>query len=355
MSDGIDNSSSYERIIIIIYIILSFIFNLIIIISIFIFKNKNISLILRVTLSILIVNFINIFSYSFQWVNYRDKIEYNNNRYYIIKLLSGNSNNLDTCKLQSFLILFSSVSQDYLIILFVYIVNKRTVIKSMLTNILIIVSIFIPLFIALLFAALDGLGVNDDFCYIKKYAKTNVIINNTGYNDNEIYKSYKYFHIISIILYTLRIINFTITVLFLIKIIKYITKEKANIYLLNKLHIFFIQLFKLFIIFSYRLFNLIFENYPDDLRKIYNLLSSIDGVLIPLAYLYSNGIFQNIYYLITKRKMPENKKENDEEEKIPSKGNSQNNIEDDKDLNSNSNSQGLLCPSDNENNFDLTY
>ena len=53
--------------------------------------------------------------------------------------------------------------------------------------------------------------------------------------------------------------------------------------------------------------------------------------------------------------MPENKKENDEEEKIPSKGNSQNNIEDDKDLNSNSNSQGLLCPSDNDNNFDLSY
>lgn len=348
----------YERIIILIYIFVSFIINIIIISSIFIVKQR--SLILRVTESILIVNFINILSYSFQWVLCNDNKKEND--YYYIKLLTGNSNDLVMCKLQSFLIFFSSVSQDYLIILFVYIVNKKTLIKSIFVNLLIIIAIFVPFCIAFLFTQVDALGVNDDFCYIKKYKKA--IFNNTqiGFNNSQIYDDYYYqinpkFSIFSIIIYGIRTINFIITILFLIKIIKYIKREDSKIHFLNKLYIFFIQLFKLFIIVSYRLLNLIFVNYPKHLRNIFIILSSIDGILIPLVYSYSNDIFQTFCYTISKGRFG-NKKEF-EEEKVPSSTLFQNNNIDEDKIKKiiNSPESNAIIPglSYKVNNFDLSY
>ena len=379
MSDKCENGHSsiyyffngYERIIILIFIFLSFILNLLIIISIIIVKNKSISLILRVTCSILIVNFINIFSYSFQWNKCQEKTK---DDYYKIELLSGDSNNLNICKFQSFLLLFSSMSQDYLIILFVYIVNKRTLIKTIIINILIIASIIFPLFIAFVFAMFDGLGINDDFCHIKKY----IIENNTENN----YIIDEYFNIRSVIIYGIRFINFIITVLFLIKIIKYIKNDISNIHFLNKLYIFFIQLFKLFVIFSYRFINLIVQHDIEDIRKIYVILSSIDGVLIPLVYSYSNEIFQNIYYKIKPKSITEIKKEI-EGSKNPFASFNQSNIEDEKeektsstpttqsinnenkiegkdkikDKNNSDSCSHLLCSDlcDNTNNFDFSF
>ena len=359
--------NGYERIIILIFIILSFILNLLIIISIIIAKNKNISLILRVTCSILLVNFINIFSYSFQWNICQEKKD----KYIKIELLSGDSNNLNICRMQSFFLLFSSVSQDFLIILFVYIVNKATLIKTKFINLLIIASFILPLFIAFLFAIFGGFGINDDFCYIKKYELNDDNANN--------YRISEHFNIRSIIIYSIRFINFVITVLFLIKIIKYIKNDISNIHFLNKLYIFFIQLFKLFVIFFYRLLNLIINHDIEHLRKIYIILSSIDGVLIPLVYSYSNGIFQNIYYKYQNRRMikiinnfEETKftsinqsiTEEDKEEKTvstPSQSiNNENKIEDKDKEKQKDNSYSvspLICSDlfDNTNNFDFSF
>ena len=284
--------SGYERIIIIIFGILSLILNLIIIISICLSKNKNISIIIRLTSSILLVNFIHIVSYSFQWVickkenkNNDDNVSNKNDsvEYEIALLLDGSTNNY-ICNFQSFLILSSSLSQDYLIILFFFIVNYKEIIKIIYINLFNILAILFSISISTIFTVQKALGVNDDFCFIKKFQK----------KKNNNYSPYEKYNIYAIIIYSIKGINFIISLFLFIIILKYIVKQKTIIYLFNKLSILLIQLFKLFIVLCYRIPNFFFKEYPDDLRKIYAILSTLDGVLMPLAYILSNDLFYNL-------------------------------------------------------------
>ena len=178
MSDKCESESTlikffkgYERIIILIYALLSFILNIIIIVSIYLAKNKKISNIIKITGSILIVNFINIFAYTFEWVTCKENenIKLNDqDEIRIIELLIGNSESNGICQLQSLLILFSSVSQDYLMILFFYLVNRRKEIEPMIINLLILLCIVFPLAISLIYLKVGAFGINGDFCYLKK-------------------------------------------------------------------------------------------------------------------------------------------------------------------------------------------
>ena len=289
--------SGYERILIIIFGILSLILNLIISISIILSKNKNISIIIRLTSSILLVNFIHIISYSFQWVICKKKNDNNKNdsEEYEIGLLLGGLTNNYICNFQSFLILSSSLSQDYLIILFFFIVNYKKIIKIIYINLFNILAILFSIFISTIFTLQKALGVNDDFCFIKKFEKKN--------NNN--YSPYEKYNIYAIIIYSIKGINFIISLCLFIIILKYLLKEKTIIYLFNKLSILLIQLFKLFIVLCYRIPNFFFKEYPDDLRKIYAILSTLDGVLMPLAYILSNDVFNNLCKLgnISKRRV----------------------------------------------------
>ena len=258
MSDKCESESTsikffkgYERIIILIYALLSFILNIIIIVSIFLAKNKKISNIIKITGSILIVNFINIFSYTFEWVTCKDKF---NEEEKIIELLIGNSESNGICQLQSLLILFSSMSQDYLMILFFYLVNQRKEIEPMIINLLILLCIIFPLLISLIYLKLDAFGVNGDFCYLKKFEKIE--------NKIDYYKNYEQ-SIIYIITYGLRTINFSITILFVIIV--------------------------------YRITTFIFQKEPETVAKVYNILSTVDGVLMPLAYILINDIFCSFF------------------------------------------------------------
>ena len=292
----------YERRIILIYILLSFILNLIIIISIYLTKNKQISFTIRITASILVVNFINIFAYIFEWVICKTK---KNEEQFYIGLLIGNSESEYTCKLQSFFILFSSMSQDYLMILLFYIVNQRKVIKVMIIDLLIFVCILVPIIIGVAFLLLDAFGVNEDFCYLKKYEKDNEI---------DTYKINKSFVGLQVIVYGIRAINFSVTIYFLINIIKYIKKEKKSIsYIFKQLFIFFIQLFKLFIILIYRIPAIIPDvEYHATVRKVYYILSTVDGVLMPLAYIISNEIYLICFNKNKRRKFTEEEKDVEE-------------------------------------------
>lgn len=273
---------SYERVIALCFCLISFILNLILVISICVTKNKKISIVMRITGSILVVNFINILSYTFQWVLCKEKDSENNN--YYIKLLFDKSNNLYVCNLQSFIMLSSALSQDYFVIFFFYIVNKKNIIKITYINLFSVLSIFVPILLSFIILLFEGFGINDNFCYIKKYEKS---------KDNT-YKYYNKYFIFFIIVYTLRGINFGISIFLLIKIIKYISKEKSISYIINKLSILFIQLFKLFIILFYRIINIFWKDYPEIFGKIYIILSTIDGLLLPFAFAYSNEILQNI-------------------------------------------------------------
>ena len=275
---------SFDRIIVICFCIISFILNLIITISICLTKDKKISVIIRLTASILVVNFINIFSYIFQWVICKEESN-NDKSYYNILLLIENSNNFVVCKLQSFILLASSLSQDYLIILFFFIVNRKNMIEVSCINLLSLICVLVPILISFLYLLLNGFGINDDFCYLKKFELKEKL--NYKYFDN-----YKYYFLV---IYSLRGINFAISILFLIKIINYLSKEKSIFYILNKLSMLFIQLFKLFIILSYRIVTLFLNNNTKIINQIYIILSTIDGLLLPLAFCFSNDIFNNCF------------------------------------------------------------
>lgn len=344
--------NGFERKIILSYALISFILNIIIIVSIYLAKNKKLSNIIKLTGSILITNFINIFAYTFEWVTckeeYKDEYKGESSKtLIIIGLLFGNSESNNTCKLQSLFILFSSMSQDYLMILFFYIVNRRKVIKSMIINLLIFLCIIFPIIISFLYLKIGALGLNDDFCYLKKYQKYNSTI--------DLYEVYQPLNYFSIIIYSLRTISFSITIYFLINISKYIIKQKLPItYMFNKLSIFFIQLFKLFIILIYRITNLFIEA-NDNVRRIYNILSTVDGVLMPLAYILINRVFCSLCDRNKRRKLT---LDEDSEEDFISNNTIFPRKKLDDAINSNSVSKTQFIGADlcyNSNNFDISY
>ena len=270
---------SIERITVLLYLLLSFILNIIIVISICLIKNKKISIIMRIASSILGINFIHIFSYSFQWVLSKKKIS---ERVFEIKLLLvENSNTCYACNIQSFILLFTSLSQDFLIILLFYIVYKNAIIKPSFINIYIASSIIVPIIISFLFLFLKAFGINDDFCFIKKYENISA----------DKYEPFYPFLIYYLIFYFIRIINFAVIIFLLVKIILYIKKDKSFSYIINKLSMLIIQLFKLLIILIYRITSIFYFENPPLLRILYIILSTIDGLLIPLAFSFSNDIY----------------------------------------------------------------
>ena len=288
--------NSYDRIIVLSFCLISFILNIIIIISILLEKNKKISLVMRITQSILIVNFINIFSYSFQWVICKNEIKGkgNNDSIFNIVLLVENSDNFYACKIQSFILLSSSLSQDYLIILFFFVVNRETIINIFYINIFIVLSIFIPLIVSFFYALFNSFGISEDFCYIKKFK----------YSEPYLYLIDNNYIFNFIPIYSFRLINFCISLILFIKIFKYIKKEKSISYIIDKMSMLFIQLFKLFIILFYRITNLYWKKYPEAMRKIYIILSTLDGLLLPLTFSYSNDIF--CYFFNSREKSRKN-------------------------------------------------
>lgn len=339
----------YERVIILCYTLISFIINLLISISIYLAKKNEISFVIKLSASILLVNFINIFAYTFEWVVCKNQSNECENCY-VIGLLFGNSNFNKTCQLQSFLILSSSMGQDYLMILFFYIVNRRIVIKELYINILIFLSILFPIIISIIYLNIDAFGVNDDFCYLKKYTQY-------GKND-DIYQTNEKVSIFSIIIYFIRAINFSITIYFLVNIIKYIKKENKSFnYIFKRLLIFFIQLFKLFTILIYRTLGLILD--LSDLKEIYNILSTVDGVLMPLTYALSNGIFYNYFNCIKNRKYTDDKRDDDENflPKSPCIPNKKKNKVEDVDKSNNLNKSNFIGTEvySQINNFDLSF
>ena len=108
----------YVRVIILLYILLSTILNMIIIASIIISKKK-LSFVSKITLSIMLINYIHTFSYIFQWVikipGKTRTLGRASSETVVGLLLSGNPNNMNACKTQAFCLISSSISQDFLI------------------------------------------------------------------------------------------------------------------------------------------------------------------------------------------------------------------------------------------------
>ena len=310
-----DYSADPIRIVKLLYILISFILNLIIIISILKKKRKKFSIALILTGNILIINFIHTFSYSFEWIlkeENNNNNEYNNKTVYLGEdgyiyntnstklkdiiyyevggLLINNLENLDVCTTQGFFLIFSAISQDILINLFFFILNQPKIPSKKIIRILVIlIGYCIPLIISLIYLFKDGLGINDKFCYIKKF---DVVANNS----NNPYKYNQSFPILVYILYGFRTANLFISLFLLYKIIKYVRANKLKrIYILKSSAILVIQVITILMGLIYRISSSIDENFARKFTNIFLCVNTLDGIFFPLSYSLSNGIYSNFF------------------------------------------------------------
>ena len=160
------------RLIIVIYIFLSFILNLLNFIVFFITMKKakiEVPLAIWVIISVIIVNFIHTATYFFQWVFKGEgidtvEIEVNDTLVKVGGLLTGNPNNIASCITQGFLLIASSISQDFLINIFFYMVSFPIKNKEKFIKILIVcLGIAFPIIFTLILAVTGALGINDQF------------------------------------------------------------------------------------------------------------------------------------------------------------------------------------------------
>ena len=287
-----DNSYSSDpvRIIKLLYILISFILNLIIIISLLKRKKKKFSVALILTGNILIINFIHTFCYSFEWIlkekgkNYiyeKDGITYE-----IGGLLIGNPSKFGVCKFQGFSLIFSSQSQDMLINIFFFIVNRPEIPSRIFIRIIIILlGYFLPLIISSIYLSANAIGINDKFCFIKKFNKTP-----NGYEYNDMY-GYSIFFV-----YFLRFINLIISSIFLYKIIIYVRLNKLkSMYILKLSAILIIQVLTILFGLIYRIIGGFSESFSSKFASVFLCINTIDGILFPLSYSLSNGIFNILF------------------------------------------------------------
>ena len=309
-----DDNLSYDsvRIVKLLYILISFTLNIIIIISIIKKKNKKFSIALQLTGNILIINFIHTFSYSFEWVLkdsnhffYLYKKEENTSYYEVGGLLVGNMENNAACITQGFFLLFSSLSQDILINIFFFIINRPKVPSKGRIRLYLIMGYCLSLIICLIFLKFQEFGINDKFCFIKKFLFEN---NDYSYNRN--------FPIIVMFIYALRLLNLSISIYLLVQIFKYVKANKLKkIYILKSSSILIIQIITILIGFLYRLISAINEDAGRKVTATFLYINTLDGILFPLAYSLSNAIFQDLF-CDSKRNSVETITTDDEEETI---------------------------------------
>ena len=322
-----DDNYSYDivRIIKLLYILISFILNLLIVIFLIIRKKKKFSIALILTGNILIINFIHTFSYSFEWILKEEDDNHsmplyimkngtvlNNNTnidsdyYQVGGLLIGNPNNFGVCNFQGFSLIFSALAQDVLIIIFFYIINLPNAPTKIKMRLFIVFGYFFPLVVAFIYLAIDGIGLNDKYCYIKKFdfekvKNCSIIFSNGDYTDyNTCNVKYEFtktkFRLLVNILYGLRTINLFVSSLFLYKIIQYVRLNKLkNMYILKLSAILIVQAITILLGLIYRIGSSIDEHFSRKLSSIFLCLNTLDGILFPLSYSLSNGVYRILF------------------------------------------------------------
>jgi hypothetical protein len=286
--------NDFIRLIKILYFLINVFLNILILISIKKTKKKKFSIALKLTGNILIVNFIHTFSYAINWVTNTDEdhaykmIIDDKYLHYIGGLLIGNpTNHYWVCKTQSFLMLFSSISQDLVIIIFFYLINKTKLpTKKSLKIITGFFVYFIPFIITFIYLSLDCLGLNERYCYIKEFDFSET----SGYSINSKYKT------LITIIYIIRGINLIISIYLIIKIIIYInTYRIKKLYILKSSFFLIAQTATITIGLIFRISHIIVKDNNRLLSNIFLIINTIDGVLFPLYFCLSNRIFGYIF------------------------------------------------------------
>lgn len=293
-------SSDSVRFVKLLYILISLILNSLIIISIKKKKSKY-SIGLLLTGNILFINFIHTFSYSFEWV--LKESDYNrtlyiseignvlNNKtldsdyYEVGGLLVGNMNKIGACVTQGFLLVFSAICQDILINIFYFVINRPKIPSERKIKLYLILGYCIPILISIIYLLCNQFGLNDKFCYVKKFSY-----------ENESYKFNKYFPVIVMVIYTLRFFNLIISIYLLFQIYKYVKSNNIQkTYILKSSSILIIQIITISIGFIYRLTSAIDDKISRNIAAVFLYLNTLDGILFPLIYSLNNGIYRDLF------------------------------------------------------------
>ena len=330
----------FVRVIILLYILFGFILNILIIITIILSKKK-LSVISKITLSILAVNFFHTFSYIYEWV-----IKINGKAYQIGEekdkifvgfLLVGNPKKMGACLTQAFSLISSSISQDFLINIFFYLINKSDLPKMLYIWLAVIILAFIvPFCLTLILLVTGSLGINDKFCYVNKYTYNFKFDNIT---DEKPYEAYRGFELCVTIVYAVRTLNLLFSSYIIFIIVKYIViKNLKFTYIFKIASILLIQLVTITIGLIYRISSYFSKSFSVNFAGAYLILNTMDGVLFPLSFMISNGMHRILFKLITGKKIEGEEEEDEEYPKIDEDG------ESNEDNERNSHGSGISIP-----------
>jgi len=350
------------RLIIIIFIIISFIVNVLYFITSLKtkFKNEVLQIKLIFTKNILFINFLHKFSYLYEWVLqnvdnesslYVNKdngeigtIENKDDKNYfrIGGLLVGNMYKMEACKAQGFFLVFTSLSQDILILILFYMINKSTRLSKAKTCIFLSVGYLCSFIISIIYLSVNGLGLNDKYCFIKKFI----------FNEKQLDKPYQmhsYFILMIIIYYLIRLIFIIISSILLYKIVQYIKKnEYGKGYLIRLSSFLLLQIFSIAFGIMYRIGGMINEKFSRDFVDIFLIVNNLDALVFPLFSFFSNNMYLNLC----------GKKKNDELENVFMLQDNDVTTNPNATINNqtrNNDKSGISTPNGNNNNFEVSY
>ena len=258
--------------------------------------------------NILFINFFHTFSYLYEWVlqnvdgnkslyvkkdgyicpdgNCKDRPEYNE----IGGLLVGNMFHMSTCKAQGFFLVFTALSQDIIIVIFFYLVNKSSRLTISKIILLLLLGYVFSLIVSIIYLVLDGYGLNDRYCFIKKF---DFIPKEKG--EENTYKLNPKFDVMVSIYYAIRLIFLIISSCLLYKIVKYISKNKLKkIYIVKVCSFLISQIFTVFVGIMYRFGGLISAKFSRDFVNVFLVVNTIDGLIFPIFSYFSNNMYKNL-------------------------------------------------------------
>ena len=350
------------RLIIIIFIIISFIVNVLYFITSLKtkFKDELLQNNLILTRNILFINFLHKFSYLYEWVLqnvdnesslYANKdngeigtIENKDDKNYfrIGGLLVGNMYKMEACKAQGFFLVFTSLSQDILILILFYMINKSTRLSKAKTCIFLSVGYLCSFIISIIYLSVNGLGLNDKYCFIKKFI----------FDEKQLDKPYQmhsYFILMIIIYYLIRLIFIIISSILLYKIVQYIKKnEYGKGYLIRLSSFLLLQIFSIAFGIMYRIGGMINEKFSRDFVDIFLIVNNLDALVFPLFSFFSNNMYLNLC----------GKKKNDELENVFMLQDNDVTTNPNASMNNqtrNNDKSGISTPNGNNNNFEVSY
>ena len=350
------------RLIIIIFIIISFIVNVLYFITSLKtkFKDELLQNNLILTRNILFINFLHKFSYLYEWVLqnvdnesslYVNKdngeigtIENKDDKNYfrIGGLLVGNMYKMEACKAQGFFLVFTSLSQDILILILFYMINKSTRLSKAKTCIFLSVGYLCSFIISIIYLSVNGLGLNDKYCFIKKFI----------FDEKQLDKPYQmhsYFILMIIIYYLIRLIFIIISSILLYKIVQYIKKnEYGKGYLIRLSSFLLLQIFSIAFGIMYRIGGMINEKFSRDFVDIFLIVNNLDALVFPLFSFFSNNMYLNLC----------GKKKNDELENVFMLQDNDVTTNPNATMNNqtrNNDKSGISTPNGNNNNFEVSY